>query len=78
MSKTIDDKGHAEFVTATTVIASELNTMTVRGSIVTVFPERPADATPAQTLKLIEQSGTLDFWNDEGEDVYTHEDGQEL
>lgn len=78
MGKMIEDKGRAEFVTATTVIASELNTITVRDSIVTVFPECPADATPAQTLRLIEQSGTLDFWNDEGEDVYTREDGQEI
>jgi hypothetical protein len=77
MSATIEDKGRAEFVNATTSIA-ELNTITVRESIVSVFPERPADATSSQTLALIEQGGTLDFWMDDKEDIYTHQDGQEI
>ena len=35
-----------------------------------------ADPTGAQRLLLIEQSGFLDFWNDESEDGYSGNDGE--
>ncbi len=38
----------------------------------------PADPSESQTLHLIEQSGTLDFWSAECEDGYTGDDGESL
>ncbi len=38
----------------------------------------PADPTPEQVMRLVETSGTLDFWEDPGEDIYTLEDGEPL
>lgn len=78
MNKNGLPKEFAENVDAYTVISPRANTYTVRGSIVSVFPERPADPTSAQVFRLIEQSGTLDFWSDKAEDIYTLDDGTEI
>lgn len=77
-TKTSDCGGKAEFLDASEIIALEPNTITVSESYVSRFPCAPSDATDAQILGLIEQSGTLDFWADEGEDIYTHDDGQQI
>ena len=37
-----------------------------------------SDPTPEQRMRLVEQSGTLDFWNDPAEDGYAEEDGKPL
>ncbi len=78
MIDTTDNKGRAAFIDATTVIMKGVNTITVRDSIESIFPENPKDATRMQTLKLMEQSGSLDFWQEEGEDIYTCEDGDQI
>ena len=36
---------------------------------------RPTDATTIDRINLVEVSGTLDFWNDPEEDLYTESDG---
>lgn len=36
----------------------------------------PSEPTLLQTLKAIEQSGALAFWNDPEEDLYTCSDGE--
>ena len=36
---------------------------------------RPTDATTTDLMNLVEVSGTLDFWNDPEEDLYTESDG---
>jgi len=36
------------------------------------------DPTSEQVLKLLESSGTLSFWNEPEEDVYTHDDGEPI
>jgi hypothetical protein len=36
----------------------------------------PSDPSRSQTLKAIEQSGTLNFWNASEEDIYTSGDGE--
>jgi len=59
-------------------ILAEANAETVRHSVVSTFHTRPSDPTDAQVLGLIEQSGVLDFWNRDEEDVYTHEDGEPI
>lgn len=46
----------------------------VGNAVVTVIS--PADPTPAQNLRLIEQSGVLDFWDDPAEDMYSDNDGE--
>lgn len=42
--------------------------------------ELPAasDPTPEQFMRTVEIAGTLDFWDDPGEDLYTLDDGQPL
>lgn len=72
------NKKQGRSVDAKGIIVKNANTITVRESIVSIFPGRPKDATQAQTLKLIEQSGTLDFWLDNEEDIYSHSDGEEI
>lgn len=78
MTATINGNGKSGFLNAQDVISTESNTLTMRESVKSVFPSRPSDATPAQTLRLIEQSTTLDFWADEEEDVYTRNDGEPI
>jgi hypothetical protein len=38
----------------------------------------PADPPPDQVLRLLESSGSLDFWESPDEDVYSPEDGTPL
>lgn len=76
--RTMKNKGSAEFLDAFEVIPEQLKTYTRRESVVSVFPSAPSDATDAQVLGLIEQSGILDFWIEEGEDIYSHNDGQQI
>lgn len=38
----------------------------------------PPDPSDEQYMKIIEASGSLDFWNDEEEDIYGAEDGTEV
>lgn len=65
-------KGH-EYVLA------EANTQTVRHSVITTFQAAlPSDPTDAQMLGIVEQSGVLDFWSADEEDVYTREDGEAI
>jgi len=78
MSIVTKNKGRAVIVNAVTYIDTGANTFSARDSVVSVFPESPADATPLQTLRLTEQSGTLDFWLDEEEDVYSLADGEPI
>ena len=40
------------------------------------IPQVPADPTPEQTMRIVETSGALDFWEREQEDIYTTEDGE--
>ena len=35
-----------------------------------------ADPTADERLRLLESSGSLDFWNHPGEDVYSKDDGE--
>ena len=35
----------------------------------------PSDATTDDQMNIVEASGTLDFWNDPAEDVYSENDG---
>lgn len=37
-----------------------------------------SEATPEQFLRLVENSGTLDFWDDPSEDIYSAHDGEPL
>lgn len=53
--------------------------MTVRrGSLLITVSGGPKDPSPMQLLKIVEASGSLDFWDDEAEDVYTHDDGKDV
>ena len=38
----------------------------------------PSDPTSTQCMRLVELSGTLDFWDDPQEDIYSPEDGDPL
>jgi hypothetical protein len=37
-----------------------------------------SDPTVEQSMRIIEISGTLDFWDDPSEDIYSLEDGEPL
>jgi len=39
---------------------------------------RPVEATDAEMLRTIETSGSLDFYYDESQEVYTLEDGEPI
>lgn len=54
---------------------AEIPTETVSGSIQQIIPI-PNDPSREQVMKLIESSGTLDFWYRNEEDGYTEEDGE--
>ena len=49
---------------------------TVVCRIVRIPPEVPSDPTPEQRMRIVEVSGTLDFWDRPEEDVYTLADGE--
>ena len=36
----------------------------------------PKDPNAAQTMRLIESSGSLEFWENDDEDIYSVEDGE--
>ena len=38
----------------------------------------PSEANTIDQMNVVEVSGTLDFWNDEAEDIYKRDDGQSL
>ena len=38
----------------------------------------PSDPTAKQQMRLVEQSGVLDFWDDPEEEVYSDDDGEPL
>ena len=38
----------------------------------------PVDPSAAQSLRLAEESGTLDFWHHPEEDIYTQDDGEAI
>lgn len=65
--------------TATIVHMPELaasDTVTLRSEAVPVpVRERADEVSALQRIKIVEASGTLDFWDDPKEDVYTHDDG---
>lgn len=44
-------------------------------SIPTVEVSAPVDPTAEQMMRIVEVSGTLDFWDSEDEDIYTPDDG---
>lgn len=60
------------------VIQEEPVTATEAGAILRVWPERPADPTASQYMKLMESSRGLAFWTEKGEDIYSPEDGDPL
>jgi hypothetical protein len=57
-----------------TVIESELRTRTSYVRAVGYYSE-PPDLTTIEIMNAIEASGTLDFWNDPEEDIYSEQDG---
>lgn len=46
----------------------------VTNSVVSIL-DAPSDPTPEQRMRIIEVSGTLDFWDRAEEDIYSPEDG---
>ena len=43
-----------------------------------VNPEGPSDPSEQQYMKIVEASGSLSFWEDDAEDIYTDDDGQDV
>ena len=43
-----------------------------------LWESSPSDPTPEQYMKVVEDSGVLDFWNDADEDVYDPSDGEPI
>lgn len=41
-----------------------------------VLDRREDDASTGHIMHLVAQSGTFDFWKEEGEDIYSFEDGE--
>ncbi len=63
-----------EPIPAGVVTEADLQTQTVyRRCFRTIV--HPADASTVDQMNAIEVSGTLDFWNDPEEDLYTEKDG---
>ena len=48
------------------------------GMFVRIEPIEAEQPTTMETMRFVEQSGLLDFWNDDGEDVYSDRDGETL
>lgn len=55
------------------IVEDEPRTSSTNEYIVVRFPEDP---TPEQSMRIVEVSGTLDFWDREEEDIYTSKDGE--
>lgn len=66
--------GQIEPIPAGVVTEADLQTQTVYRRCFRVIVH-PADASTVDQMNVIEISGTLDFWNDPAEDVYTEKDG---
>jgi len=61
-------------------VITDDQSLTVIGDAVIVeevFPE-PADPTLKQSVRLIELSGVLDFWENPEEDIYNPNDGEPI
>ena len=58
------------------IIAEDEPETIVLNRLITV--SAPSDPTPNQMMRIVETSGTLDFWEDPAEDIYSSEDGQPL
>lgn len=43
-----------------------------------VYTTLPEEVTTGDVMNLIEASGTLDFWNDPEEDIYSEQDGDDV
>ncbi len=41
-----------------------------------IFISAPSDPTPEQRMRIVEVSGTLDFWDNPEEDIYSPNDGE--
>jgi len=63
------------FQGSATLTEEELQTQTM---YVRVYANYPEDVTTDDVMHAIEASGTLDFWNDPAEDVYSEQDGDEV
>lgn len=46
------------------------------GTKPTVFSNEPVEPDTRQMMRLVEFSGSLGFWDDPAEDVYTLDDGE--
>jgi len=60
------------FQGSATLTEEELQTQT---QYVRVYANYPEDVTTDDVMHAIEASGTLDFWNDPEEDIYSERDG---
>ena len=58
-----------------TLTEEELQTQT---KYIRVYANYPEDVTTENVMHAIEASGTLDFWDDPEEDVYTEQDGDDV
>ncbi|MCH8806643.1 MAG: hypothetical protein IH986_11205 [Planctomycetes bacterium] len=50
--------------------------LTASTSTHVVISNIAADPTPEQSMRIVEVSGTLDFWDREEENIYTADDGE--
>ena len=57
------------------LVIDEADSHSVPAAIVRIV-QGPEDPTGEQQMKIVEVSGTLDFWNRSEEDGYTHDDGE--
>lgn len=57
-----------------TVFENESVTTVIEGTAMSI-PYFPSDPTSDQLMRIVEASGSLDFWDDPREDIYTLEDG---
>ena len=76
MNNILELAKHVKIVRADFVIDASVSAQTESDSEFTRYP--PPDPSDEQALKLIEISGTLDFWNRPEEDGYTCDDGESL
>ena len=51
-------------------------TETQPGDVVYQWVTGASDPTSEQLMRIVEQSGTLDFWDNPAEDLYSEEDGR--
>ena len=58
--------------------AGEEQPETSIGNAIFIPVSAPSDPTCKQSMRLVEQSGVLRFWDDPAEDIYTDDDGEPL